>query len=350
MLFVTIALVIGFFFAMNIGASGTAAAMGAAYGGGAVRKKWLALLLVGVFAILGAVTGGGEVVKTISGGFVPAQLVDVEVTIIILVAACLTLFIANVLGIPLSTSEVTVGAVVGVGVAFKSLYVSHVVLIVAIWLVFPFIAFGMTYLIGKCVPLIEKKIAASEKRRQHQKVLVGFVIAAGCYEAFSAGMNNVANAVGPLVSAGIIDTGTALWSGALFVALGALALGGKVLETNGKKLTKLSLLRACVISLTSGSLVITASLFGIPVPLVQATTMSIIAIGTADRGRSIWQSRTVRQVLKLWIISPAASLVVSYGLVEAVIFSNYYALVAVLCAVIVPFGFVRLKRGSSNGP
>ncbi|GMA60115.1 hypothetical protein [Alicyclobacillus fastidiosus] len=63
-----IAWVIALFFAANIGASGTAASMGAAYGAGAIRRKWMALVLVAAAAFLGAVIGGGSVVKTISGG------------------------------------------------------------------------------------------------------------------------------------------------------------------------------------------------------------------------------------------------------------------------------------------
>ena len=56
MLLTIIALIIALFFAMNIGASGTAAAMGAAYGGGAVKNKLFAVTLVAVAALAGAVS------------------------------------------------------------------------------------------------------------------------------------------------------------------------------------------------------------------------------------------------------------------------------------------------------
>ena len=105
------AIIIGLFFAMNIGASGTAAAMGSAYGGGAIRNKLFAVVLVAAAALAGAVLGGGAVVKTIGKGIIDQQI-TVEISIIILLSACLTLFYANMAGIPLSTSEVTVGAVV----------------------------------------------------------------------------------------------------------------------------------------------------------------------------------------------------------------------------------------------
>lgn len=121
---IIVAFIIAFFFAMNIGGSGAAASMGLAYGAGAIQNKRKALFLCGICVFLGAVIGGGEVVKTIGSGIVPQQVFTVKIVIIVLFAATFTLFIANVLGIPLSTSEVTVGSLVGVGIAFQSLYVT----------------------------------------------------------------------------------------------------------------------------------------------------------------------------------------------------------------------------------
>ena len=116
-----VAIAISLFFAMNIGASGAAASMGVAYGAGAIKKAWQALLICSVGVFSGAVLGGGEVVKTISSGIMPQEYITVKVVIIILISATSSLFLANLLGIPLSTSEVTVGAVVGVGIAYKVL-------------------------------------------------------------------------------------------------------------------------------------------------------------------------------------------------------------------------------------
>ncbi len=124
-----IAIAISLFFAMNIGASGAAASMGVAYGAGAIKKAWHALLICAVGVLAGAILGGGEVVKTISSGIMPQQYITVKIVIIILISATSALFLANLLGIPLSTSEVTVGAVVGVGIAYRVLYVKSLLVI-----------------------------------------------------------------------------------------------------------------------------------------------------------------------------------------------------------------------------
>ncbi|ADC50926.1 sodium dependent sulfate transporter [Alkalihalophilus pseudofirmus OF4] len=335
------AFAIAFFFAMNIGASGTAAAMGPAYGSGAVPNKRIAMLLVGVFAFLGALAGG-EVVRTIGSGIIPADIVDVELVIIILASACLTLFIANLLGIPLSTSEVVVGAIVGAGIAYQALYFDKLLVIVSFWVIVPVVAFIVAYLAGHLVNKAEKKWPLLTGKGKWRKPLVILLIVCGCLEAFAAGMNNVANAVGPLVGAGLIDVRTAVLFGGAFVALGALLLGGKVLETNGKKITRLSLLQGSTVSITGGGLVIVASLFGLPVPLTQVTTGAIVGIGTAKNGFRLWQKGILKQIAKVWVVSPVFSLVMSYGLILLFRQADYYTFFVIFSVFLATIGSISL--------
>ncbi|KYG32131.1 inorganic phosphate transporter [Alkalihalobacillus trypoxylicola] len=340
-----IAFAIALFFAMNIGASGTAAAMGPAYGSGAIPNKKLAMLLVGVFAFLGALAGG-EVVRTIGSGIIPPDIVTVEIVIIILASACGTLFVANLLGIPLSTSEVVVGAIVGAGIAYQALFLNHLLIIVSFWIITPFFAFFFALLIGKLTLKAERKWPYLKGKGKWKKPLVFFLIACGCIEAYAAGMNNVANAVGPLVGAGLIEVDTAVIYGGLFVAIGALLLGGKVLETNGKKITQLSLLQGSSVSLTGGSLVIVASIFGLPVPLTQITTSAIAGIGTAADGFKLWEKGIMMQIIKVWVVSPIFSLVISYGLILLLQHADYYTLFVIVSVFIATVGSYSLYHSS----
>lgn len=339
-----VALAVALFFAMNIGASGTAASMGAAFGAGAIKKQRIALLLVGAAVFLGAITGGGQVVQTIGKGIIPPEVLNVAIVIIILASACLTLFFANLLGVPLSTSEVTVGSVVGIGIAYRAIYAGKVLLILGVWLTLPVIAFVIAYLLGKGVNFVESRLEVSSRQHLVHRGLTCLLIGAGCYEAFSAGMNNVANAVGPLVGAGLITSSTGVLWGGVFVALGAFILGGKVLHTNAKKITELSLLQGCIVSLTGGTLVVIASIFGLPVPLTQATTMSILGVGTAKTGFHVWKQGTVKRIMKIWILSPVSSLIVSYTLVQTLVQRNIYTLVVVGSAFIMAIGYMSLLR------
>ncbi len=176
-----VAYIIAFFFAMNIGASGTAAAMGPAYGSGAVSSKKTAMLLVAVSAFLGALAGG-EVVKTIGGGIISESLINVEIAVIILTGACLTLFIANLIGIPLSTSEVVVGAIVGVGIAFQALLVNNLLYIISFWIIVPFVSFFLALAAGVLILKAEKKWPHLKGTGKWRKGLAILLILAGMME------------------------------------------------------------------------------------------------------------------------------------------------------------------------
>ena len=160
----------------------------------------------------------------------PQEYITVKVVIIILISATSSLFFANLLGIPLSTSEVTVGAVVGVGIAYKVLFVNSLLVIISFWVIVPLVAFVIALVCGKFL----YKLQIRGLLKDHP-ILTVLLVLAGFFEAFSAGMNNVANAVGPLVGAGMMDVTTGIVLGGAFVAIGALLLGKRVLETNGKK-------------------------------------------------------------------------------------------------------------------
>ncbi|SDJ84936.1 inorganic phosphate transporter [Sediminibacillus albus] len=324
-----LACIISFFFAINIGASGAAASMGIAYGSGAVKTRKLALFICAAGVFAGAVLGGGEVVKTLGSEIVPEHIISIPIASIILSSAAVSLFIANLSGIPLSTSEVTVGAIVGVGIAFKVLFVDTLFVIVLYWLFIPFIAFLLAFGLNKLVRLVEARSPFLLKG-PWPKLLACLVVFTGFLEAFSAGMNNVANSVGPLVASGLISIGQGTLAGGLFVALGAFFLGGKVIETNGKKITELSLLQGSAVSGIGAALVIISSLFGIPVPHTQVTTCSILGVGVSDKGAEIWKKAILAKLIKTWVISPLFSLVISYNLVKIFIDFDFTGLVMII--------------------
>ncbi|MFZ3578481.1 inorganic phosphate transporter [Virgibacillus sp. DJP39] len=303
------------FFAINIGASGAAASMGIAYGSSALKHRKIALLICALGVFLGAVVGGGEVVKTLGSEIIPETVISINIALIILASASISLFLANLNGIPLSTSEVTVGSIVGVGIAFQVLIVDTLLIIIMYWIFVPFVAFLLAYVTNKVIRVVERK-SPFLSRGKWPKLLAALVIITGFFEAFSAGMNNVANSVGPVVAAGLITINQRTIIGGLFVALGALFFGGNVLETNGKRITNLNLLQGGAVSGIGASLVIIASLFGIPVPHTQVTTCSILGVGASDMGREIWKKAIIAKLAKTWVISPLLSLVISYNLVK----------------------------------
>ncbi|WP_315970102.1 inorganic phosphate transporter [Bacillus tuaregi] len=335
--------IVALFLAMNIGASGAAASISVAYGSGAIKTRKNALLICGVAILLGAVIGGSEVVKTIGSGIIPNGILTAKIVVIILSSAALSLFIANLIGIPLSTSEITVGAIVGVGIAEQALYINNILVIVSFWVIIPVVGFTIAFLLGKVITMAENKYPQLQEKKT-KKVLTIFVIIVGFFEAFSAGMNNVGNAVGPLVGANLIPMSTGTILGGFFIALGAIVLGGRVLETNAKKITRFSLLEGGTISGTGSLLVIIASIFGLPVPLTQVTSTAIMGIGAAKKGKNQVNKRVISKIVKVWLVSPVFSLVISYGLMKLFVDSDMYTIVVLVSVSAATFGVLSLIK------
>ncbi len=333
------AIAISLFFAMNIGASGAAASMGVAYGAGAIKKAWQALLLCAIGVFSGAILGGGEVVKTISSGIMPQEYITVKIVVIILISATSSLFFANLLGIPLSTSEVTVGAVVGVGIAYKVLFVNSLLVIISFWIIVPLVAFIIALIFGKLLYKLQ-----SRGQLKDRPILTILLVLAGFFEAFSAGMNNVANAVGPLVGAGMMDVTTGIILGGAFVAIGAMLLGKRVLETNGKKIVRFKKAEGILISSTGALLVGISSIFGLPVPLTQVTSSSIIGMGMAQNGKQIFHQYIVKKIIRIWVVSPIFSLAISYFLVQLFLEKDLYAIILIGSIIVGTLGVISLMR------
>lgn len=309
-----LALILAVFFAMNMGGSGISPSFAAPYGGGAISRKRAALLF-GLFVFLGAFIAGSKVVKTISRGIVPEGFIDPKVTFIILASAALSLFIANILKVSVSTSSVMVFSLIGVGIYFKELYTPTLFRIFLFWLILPFLAYILTYLLGKLILPWEKKPWIKE----HGYVLKIFVIITGCYVAFSIGSNNVANAVGPLVASGILNEQLGFLLIAPFFGIGGLFFR-RILETLGKEITSIGILGSAINGIVIGSLLLLSSAFGMPEPMVMLDATSIMGIGSANHGHKfIITHQVVRKIFSLWVISPLISLSVTYLLLLLII-------------------------------
>jgi len=310
---IPLALILSAFFAMNMGGSGMSPAFAAPYGAGVISRKRAAFLF-GLFVLLGAYIAGGRVVNTISRGIVPQNFIDTKVTLVVLLSAALSLLIANILRVAVSTSSVTVFSLISVGLYFRQLYTPTLIRIFCFWLILPILAYSLAYLLGKFIIPLEKNPWINK----HERFLKLFVIATGCYVAFSIGSNNVANAVGPLVGSGVVGKGTGILLIAPFFGFGGLVFR-KVLDTVGKEITPLGILAAAINGMVIGTLLLLSSAFGMPEPMVMLDASSVIGIGSTSRGHKfIMTHQVVRKILSMWIISPLISSVVTYLLLTLI--------------------------------
>jgi sulfate permease len=302
-------------FALNMGGSNFGASFAAAYGGKIITKRRAQFLFI-VFVFLGAILIGRPVAETLGTRIVPREFITPDIVLIILLSATVSLFIANGLHVPQSTSFVAIFAILGVGAYFKSVYAETFLYMLPFWVVLPVIGYLLTFFLGKIVyPPRRSNFWIYEKLVNNKNRLKAFIIVASCYNAFSVGTNNVANAVGPLAGAGIIDKALGLALIAPVFGLGSF-LFPRSLDTAGQKIVPLGIFSATIICFVTGTLIIIASIFGVPQSFVMVKVAAIFAVSGLKHGHKETFSHPVtRKTYLTWIITPLIAFFISYALV-----------------------------------
>jgi len=306
------------FFAMNMGGSGIAPSFAAIYGGGLIKKK-NSIALFGFFVILGAVFLGKNVSLTLGKNLVPQRFIDFDVVLIILTSATLSLFLANILKIPQSTSQLTVGAIGGVGIYFNYLYLKTLLFkIIPMWIILPLLSYLLTFLLYKIIyPPAHDNLHIYQRLFANQNKLRLSSLISGCYVAFAIGSNNVANAVGPLYGAGLLSVALGLVLIAPLFGLGAWLLGKGPIETAGKEIVPLGLVSSTLVSFVTATLLILASVLGIPQSLVQLNLSSIFAISCIKDGHNYTLDKHLtKKTFLVWMVAPIFSVILSFLLVS----------------------------------
>jgi sulfate permease len=305
------------FFAMNMGASGIAPSFAAIYGARLIRRR-NAVLLFAAFVVLGALALGSRVTKTLSHGIIPKELFSPEVAMIVLISAVISLFIANFLKVPQSTSWVTVFSLLGAALYYKSLNLETAAKMVGMWLLLPLLAFALTLFLFRIIyPPTYKNLWFYEKAHLWKKPIHVLALISSCYVAFAIGANNVANAVGPLAGADLINPFWGLLFLAPFFGIGGWLINDRTMKTIGKEIVPLGLITSTLISFITATLLIFASVLGIPQSLVQLNALSIMAVGTIKHEHVLAAGqKAVQKTFLIWLVAPVLSAALSFSLLK----------------------------------
>lgn len=306
-----VALFVGF----NIGGATTGPAFGPAVGADAISKSGAAGLMA-VFFLIGGWTIGRRVVETLGVDLVTDPGVfTIESSIVVLFFIGGALFVGNYFGVPASTSMTAVGAIAGLGIATGELNWAVMGEIAIWWIIAPIVGFWISGMIGRYFyprinqwvaittspgPLFEIKRSgvlprpsAGPNTTRRELFGGGLVITIGCLMAFSSGTSNIANAIAPLVGAGV-DMDMMILLGCVAVAVGAFTIARRTLETLGNDITDLPLTAAILVAIVSSTIVIGLSAIGIPASFVIIATTSIVGLGWGRATRTTTIPEVVR--------------------------------------------------------
>jgi len=190
----------GSYVGWNIGGNDTANCIGPTVGSGLVSFK-KAAMLIALFAFLGAVLQGHQVMGTVGRGIVREDLNILAISVA-LICSGLLVSVATFYKIPTSTSQAIVGAVVGIGLSVGAkVDFSKLITIVESWLICPFLVMALAFGLSHLLRHILRRIRGGTLLLKN--ALGWMAILSGCYVGYSLGANNVGNAVGPLANLGI---------------------------------------------------------------------------------------------------------------------------------------------------
>jgi sulfate permease len=307
--------------AMTMGGSGTAPAFSAAYGANVIRKSLIPGLF-GIMVFLGAILAGEGTATTVGKGLLNPEYMSFSVVTIILLSVAIALLIANLAGIPQSTSQATVLAVTAPALYFNDLN-SHKLLLEVIptWFILPLCSFVISLLFGKFIyrPMRKRGLTLSLSHNANLKpVWNGILIAMSLFVAFAIGANNVANAAGPIASMTINELDISVHDNFLLImilttlivapcfGIGSSIFGHKIVKNTGKEIVLFGKFEAAIIAFISASLLLFASLTkGVPTSLVQLNVAAILGIGVAKLGaKNIFMKTQVKKFFAMWIIAP----------------------------------------------
>ena len=319
--------IIAMFLAINMGGSGTGPAFSAAYGANVIRKSLIPGLF-GLMVFLGAIIAGKSTATTIGKEILAPEMMSVTLVSIILFSVSISLLIANLAGIPQSTSQSTVLAVVAPALYLNNLNTGKLFFeVIPAWFILPIISFFISYLLGKYMyrPMRKRGYTLSRAQNANMKPFWnGLILVMSLYVAFSIGSNNVANASGPIASMTANELNISVDKNFLLImilstllvapnfAIGSSIFGNKILNNTGKEIVLFGKFEAVIIAFVSASLLLFASLSkGIPTSLVQLNVAAILGIGVAKLGpKNIFKKTEVRKFFFMWLIAP----LIAFGL------------------------------------
>jgi PiT family inorganic phosphate transporter len=287
----------GVFLGWSLGANDASNVFGSAVAS-RMLKFWTAAILASVFVLIGALLQGQAGIETLKG----LTQFTLEQAVVSSVAAATTVTIMTILGLPVSTSQAVVGAILGIGILNQQINLEGLGKVVSCWIGTPVGALVIAVIVYKVLAAFYNKLKINLVQSD---ILIRLsMIVAGSYGAYALGGNNVANVTAVFVGAGHLSVFSAALIGGLSIGLGILTLSKRVMETVGKKLVKLDPFSALVVLLAQSITVHIYTFIGVPVSTSQAVIGAVLGVGIV-KGISTVSGRTLVNIIIAWILTPA---------------------------------------------
>jgi PiT family inorganic phosphate transporter len=334
-LMIIIFLLGGLFLGWSLGANDAANVFGTAVGTRMIRFK-TAAIVCSLFVILGAIISGAGTTETLGKlGAINALPGAFSAC----VAAGLSVYLMTKLGLPVSTTQAIVGAIVGWNLYTGSpTNIKVLITILGTWVLCPVIA----AIVAMFFFIIIKKFINQSK--WHILRLDAYtrtaLLLAGAFGAYSLGANNIANVMGvfvpisPFTDIDILNVFTfsskkqLFLLGGIAIAVGVFTYSKRVMLTVGNDLLKMSPVAAFIVVLSHSIVLFLFASQGISnflqsmnlpsIPLVpvsssQAVVGAVIGIGLLKGGKEVkWG--IAGKITIGWFTLPVIAALISFAI------------------------------------
>jgi len=286
----------GVFMGWSLGSNDAANCFGSAVASRMVRF-WTAAVLCAAFVLIGALLEGRAGIETLVG----LTPIDLEQAVVITVASAVTVTLMTVFGLPVSTSQAAVGAILGIGFLNQEVNLAGLGKVVVCWFGTPIGAVAVCAVLYKLFAYVYNRLPVSVIRADI--LLRAALIVAGSYASYTLGANNVANTTAVFVGAGMLTVFQAALVGGLSIALGVLTYSRGVMETVGSKLVRLDPFSALMVILAEGLTVHFFTIIGVPVSTSQAVVGAVLGVGLVKGVHTI-KRKTLYGIFTGWFLTP----------------------------------------------
>ncbi len=317
----------GVYLGWGVGANDTANIFGPAVAAHVIKYR-SAVILAAVFVLAGAVIEGPALMENVGGiagkEFVVSAPGSVNLAFISSFSAAFAITVLTYLSIPASTSQASIGSIMGVGIALQgaaSAQWESFFRMFIVWVINPFATIIVVFILYRLLaPVVNYLMHANIII--YNRIFQVLLVMGGAYGAYALGASHAAVCTAPFFMSGVFgDPGTsraayfAAAAGGAGMTLGVITYSKKVMGTIGRKITVLDPFSAFISIIGTGLTVHFCKMIGVPVSTSQAMVGAVTGVGLI-KGVNMVNFKSLRSIFAGWVATPIFGAVFCYILIH----------------------------------
>jgi PiT family inorganic phosphate transporter len=226
------------------------------------------------------------------------------VVLTILISTAIWLILASALGLPISTTHATIGAIIGIGLMLgggSGVNWGTILYMSMWWLLSPVVGFSVTYVVVKIFNRYKlKHFNGFQDYERSEGIFTLIILVVICITAFSRAGNDCSNAVGIVFGIGSDINLTALLIMTGFSLAGGIVVLGRIVIKNLGKMTELRPSTAFAAQLPTAAVMLIGTIQKIPLSGSHMLVASLVGLSKASNApmkKGLWK------IVAIWLLT-----------------------------------------------